>query len=98
IPYSHAELESQTVFDREAGHYLLMVFGRDQNRRVHSCSIHVDIKDGKLWIRWDGIEYGMARELMDAGVPPEDIVLAFRAPERPGEPPMTAASLLALQH
>jgi hypothetical protein len=93
IPYSHGSLESETVFDREADRYLLMVLGRDGKRRAHGCVIHVDIKDGKLWIHRDGIEYGMARELMDAGVPPEDIVLAFRPPDSPGEPPATAASV-----
>jgi hypothetical protein len=95
IPYAHGALESETVFDREADRYLLMVVGRDGKRRAHGCTIHVDIKDGKLWIHRDGIEYGMARELMDAGVPPEDIVLAFRAPERLGELPPTAAAARA---
>jgi hypothetical protein len=41
----------------------------------------VDIINGKFWIQRDGTEYGIARELVDAGVPKEQIVLAFRAPE-----------------
>jgi hypothetical protein len=38
----------------------------------------VDLVDGKLWIQRDGLEHGIARELVAAGVPKEHIVLAFR--------------------
>jgi hypothetical protein len=95
IPYSHGELETQTVFDHASDHYLLMVLGREGNRRVHGCVVHIDVKDGKVWIRRDGTDPGIARELMAAGIPPEDIVLAFRLPDSPGEPFPTAASVLA---
>lgn len=81
IPYSHGELRSVTVFDRQADHYLLMVLGREGTKRVHGCLVHVDIEDGRFFIRRDGTEYSIARELMDAGVPAQDVVLAFRLPE-----------------
>jgi hypothetical protein len=80
IPFSHGELQLQTVFDRESDHYLLIVLGRDGGRRVHDCLIHIDIVDGKIWIQRDGTEYGIAKELLDAGVPREDIILGFRSP------------------
>jgi hypothetical protein len=41
----------------------------------------VDIINGKIWIQRDGTEYGVARELVDAGVPKSQIVLGFRPPE-----------------
>jgi hypothetical protein len=94
IPYSHGELETQTVFDRASDHYLLMVLGREGIRRVHGCIAHIDIKDGKVWIRRDGTDPGMARELMAAGIPPEDIVLAFRLPDTPEGTFPTVASAL----
>lgn len=40
----------------------------------------LSIKDGKFWIHWDGTEEGIATELVEMGVPKEDIVLAFHAP------------------
>jgi hypothetical protein len=80
-PYSHADIDRQAVFDRQSDHYLLMIVGREGVRRVHGCIIHMDIINGKIWIQRDGTEYGMARELLDAGVPKEHIVLAFRSPE-----------------
>ena len=42
--------------------------------------MHMDIKDGKIWIQHDGTEIGVANELVELGVPKEDIVLAYHAP------------------
>ncbi|MBV8129252.1 MAG: XisI protein [Planctomycetaceae bacterium] len=81
IPYAHGDIELQTIFDREKDHYVLMLVGRDGVRRVHGCLVHVDIRGGKLWIQRDGTERGVARELLEAGVPKDHIVLAFRSPE-----------------
>ncbi|MBL8186769.1 MAG: XisI protein [Acidobacteria bacterium] len=81
IPYSHGDLKSVTVFDQESDHYLMMAHGWEGKRRVHDCMIHVDIIDGKFWIQYDGTEYGIAAKLREAGVPREQIVIAFQSPE-----------------
>lgn len=81
IPYAHGDVQRQTVFDRSGDHYLLVLVGRDGRQRVHGCLVHVDLIDGKFWIQRGGTEYGVARELLDAGVPREHIVLAFRSEE-----------------
>jgi hypothetical protein len=81
VPYAYGEIQIQTVFDRESDHYLLMLVGWHGIRRVHGCLVHVDLIDGRIWIQRDGTEYGIARELIDAGVPREQIVLGFRSPE-----------------
>ncbi|WP_332989646.1 XisI protein [Microcoleus sp. A006_D1] len=49
-------------------------------RRYYGCVVHIDIQDGKIWIQHDGTEIGVANELVDLGVPKQDIVLAFQAP------------------
>jgi len=41
----------------------------------------VDIVNGKLWIRCDNTEDGIATELVAAGVPKGDIVLGFKSEE-----------------
>ena len=79
IPYSHGELTCETVFDRSQDRYLLMTFGRDRDKRVHFTLAHIDIVDGKIWIRWDRTEEGIATELVALGVPKEDIVLGFKS-------------------
>ncbi|MEB3281320.1 MAG: XisI protein [Lyngbya sp.] len=81
VPYAYGEIEFETVFDREQDRYLLMLVGRDGDRRVHGCLIHVDIINGKFWIQRDGTEQGIATDLLEAGIPKDKIVLAFHPPE-----------------
>lgn len=80
VPYAYGEIQTQTVFDREGDHYLLVTVGWDR-RRVHGCLVHIDIIDGKLWIQRDGTEQGIAKDLEAAGVAKDRIVLAFHSPE-----------------
>ena len=77
---SAEQVEVQTVFDRERNHYLLLYSGWTDEHRTRGCVLHVDIKDGKIWIQHDGTEVGIANELVARGVPKNDIVLAFHAP------------------
>jgi hypothetical protein len=42
--------------------------------------MHIDIKDGKIWIQHDGTEVGIATLLLEQGVPANDIVLGFHTP------------------
>ncbi|MDF2387286.1 XisI protein [Nostoc ellipsosporum NOK] len=74
--------EVELIFDTERHHYQVVHLGwkEEQLQRVYGCIIHVDIKDGKIWIQRDGTEVGVANELVAAGVPKQDIVLGFHAP------------------
>jgi hypothetical protein len=44
--------------------------------------LHIDIINHKLWIQHDGTEEGVAVDLVAAGIPKEQIVLAFRTLEQ----------------
>lgn len=79
---SHDQLETKLIADREQDDYVLMTIGWATRGRVHDVFGHVHLKDGKIWIEEDGTEKGFAVEFMEAGVPKEDIVLAFYRPER----------------
>ncbi len=57
-----------------------MILGWEEVRQVHGCIIHVEIIEGKIWIHRDGTEDGIARELLEAGIPKECIVLGFKSP------------------
>jgi hypothetical protein len=74
---SHGEIETEAVVDRERDHYEVMHVGWDRFRRVHGSVVHIDIIDGKVWIQYDGTTRPVAEELIAAGIPKEDIVLAF---------------------
>ena len=75
------EFQFETIFDDAAGRYALMMQGWRGCKRFHACIIHLDIKDGKIWIEYDGTQYGIAGELLNVGVPKDKIVLAFKSPE-----------------
>jgi hypothetical protein len=77
---SHGEIESYTVFDTEHDRYQVISAGWHKDERIYGCSVHMDIKDGKIWIQYDGTEIGFADELVKLGVPREDIVLAYHSP------------------
>ena len=81
IPYAHGDICTEAVFDRENDRYLLVNVGWDSGRRVHGSLVHIDIIDGKLWIQRDGLEEGVATELIAAGIPRENMVLAVHPPE-----------------
>jgi hypothetical protein len=81
LPYANGNLENMVVADTEGDHYLLLIEGWDGERRVHSCLVHIDIINGKLWIQRDNTEDGIALDLEAAGVPKDHIVLGFRSAE-----------------
>jgi serine/threonine protein kinase len=74
------EYDVQTIFDTLHDHYQLLHVGWRNNRRDFGCILHLDIKDGKIWIQHDGTEEGIANQLVEMGVPKQDIVLAFHEP------------------
>jgi hypothetical protein len=74
---SEAAIESQLIFDTEHDHYLLLDIGWEELKRVYNCFIHLDIKDGKIWIQRNMTEADLAKELVELGVPKEDIVLGL---------------------
>ncbi len=76
-----AEVESLLAFDEERDQYLWLQVGWEQQRRLHGVTVHVRLRDGKIWIEQDWTEEGIATDLLRAGVRREDLVLAFQEPE-----------------
>jgi hypothetical protein len=75
------QVEVFKVLDREHDHYLLMRDGWLHPGRYYGCVLHFEIRDEKIWIRHDGIEHGIANDLVEHGVLRQDIVLAFHPPD-----------------
>lgn len=73
---AYGEVEVQTIFDTEDDHYQLVHVGWRDKKRQYGCLAHVDIKNEKIWVQYDGTEAGIADELVELGVPHSDIVLA----------------------
>ncbi len=78
---SVGEIEVEVVLDEVNDHYELIHTGWTGPYRVEGAVLHMDIREGKIWIQHDGTEIGIAEELVEAGVPRTQIVLAFKHPD-----------------
>ncbi len=74
------DMETFLIVDEAKGHYMWMNLGWQNGERVTGMTVYVRLKDGKFWIEEDWTENGIATDLVEAGVPKEDIVLAFHDP------------------
>jgi len=74
-------METRLIFDDERDEYLWLQIGWPPQNRVYGTTLHVRLQNGKIWIEQDWTEDGIATELVEAGVPKSDIVLAFHEPE-----------------
>ena len=75
------DVQIEVIFDESNDHYELIYSGWNGPYRIHGSVLHLDIREGKIWIQHDGTERGVAEELVEAGIPHQQIVLAFKSPE-----------------
>ncbi len=77
---SDDQVEVQLIFDSEHDHYQWMNVGWQQFNRIYRCVMHIDIKDGKIWLQQNLTDQDPAVELVKMGVPREDIILGLQPP------------------
>jgi len=77
---ANGEIEVIPIFNKEANSYQIIHMGWDNRHRIYGCTVHIDIKDDKVWIQNDNTEVGIANELVYKGIPKKDIVLGYQAP------------------
>src|SRR5262245_25231746 len=75
------EVQIEVIFDETNDHYELMYAGWNGPYRIRGSVLHIDIRQEKVWIQYDGTEDGIAEELVKAGIPHDRIVLAFKPPD-----------------
>ena len=74
------DIDSELIIDRERNHFLVMNVGWKDKSPVYNTIIHIDIKDGKVWVQQDWTDAVIVDRLMEKGIAQEDIVLGFLAP------------------
>ncbi|MBD2189172.1 XisI protein [Pseudanabaena mucicola] len=75
------QVQVELILDEKRDRYLLVETGWQNGYRIYGTLLHIDLINGKLWIQHDGTEEGIADELVAAGIPKKQIVLAFKPPE-----------------
>ncbi len=81
LPYRYQNRQHKLIVSDDHKDYLLMTMGWEDDVKVHGCLVHLEIINDKIWIHRDGLEDGIANDLVAAGIPKNDIVLAFHPPE-----------------
>lgn len=76
----HPLVEREQVIDEKNDHYEVLSVGWNGSDRIHNSVVHIDIRNGKIWIQRDNTEEGVANRFVEWGVPKQDIVLAFHSP------------------
>ena len=77
---AYGKFEVETVFDTQRDRYQIVHFGWHHQRWVHQCIIHLDILNEKVWIFNNSTEHDIGADLVELGVPKQDIVLGFYPP------------------
>lgn len=75
------QVDDHTLFDEVHDRYMLFRTGWWNQERINSVTLYLRLHNGKIYIEEDWTEEGIATDLLQAGVPREDIVLAFHPPE-----------------
>ncbi len=73
-------VDTELIFDTVRHGYQLVHVGWHEDRRIYGCILHLDIKDGKIWLQHNGTENDIPAELVEMGVAKTDIVVGFHSP------------------
>jgi hypothetical protein len=73
-------MECFLIADDENGQYLWKTIGWEKDKHVDLTTVYIRLKNDKIYIEEDWTEEGIATDLLRAGIPKKDIVLAFHEP------------------
>ena len=79
-PHPTPGVDLELLLDDTYANYMLIHVGWFKQERNRDITLYLRVKEGKIWIEEDWLEQGVATDLLAAGVPKEDIVLAFQSP------------------
>ena len=74
---SHGEIRLDVVVDETHDRYALLQVGWDRGRRVRGLLLYIAVADDKVYVEYDGIEQGITEDLLDRGVPEDDLVFPY---------------------
>ncbi|MCU0569127.1 MAG: XisI protein [Oculatellaceae cyanobacterium Prado106] len=73
-------IDSVLALDEVRDHYFWFQVGWDLTGRTCGSTVYIRIHNDKVWVEEDLIEDGIVGDLLQAGIPKEDIVLGFQHP------------------
>jgi hypothetical protein len=79
---NQAGVQECVAFDENRDHYFWFSVGWNGKQRDFGVTVYLRMENDKIWIEEDWTKQGIANDLLEAGVPPEDIVLGFQHPSK----------------
>ncbi|MBD2624392.1 XisI protein [Microcystis flos-aquae FACHB-1344] len=67
-------LKITPVCDPESGHFLIIMTGWEKEAWINTILFHARLLKNKIVIEDDNLEEGLTTTLIQAGIPPEDII------------------------
>jgi hypothetical protein len=77
----NSEIESLQVFDDDHQQYMLVSTGWTPKTREHVIIFHARVREGKIWIEWDGTAPSITEALIERGIPVKQIVFNWHDPD-----------------
>jgi len=74
---SHGNIRLDPLIDETNKRFSIMQVGWDRGRRVRGNILYIVIHNDKVIIEYDGLEHGIFNDLIKAGIPESEIILAY---------------------
>jgi hypothetical protein len=73
-------VKNKVIADVKNNSFQLLRIGWEKEKFIFSVVFHFDIIDGKVWFQRNITENEVVDELVELGIPPNDIILGFQPP------------------
>jgi hypothetical protein len=85
-------LQNRIIADKQQNAFVMIAFGwQNEESYTHLLCFHIEIINGKVWVRENNTEALIVNELIEKGVAAEDIILGFIESETPEYQHLAAA-------
>ncbi len=85
-------LQNRIIADTQQNAFVMIAFGwQNEESYTHLLCFHIEIINGKVWVRENNTEALIVNELIEKGVAAEDIILGFIESETPEYQHLAAA-------
>jgi hypothetical protein len=75
-----SNIDTLLTADDERGVYLILRTGWQAKERVQRILIYIRLINNRVYVEEDWTDFDVVGRLLDAGIPQEDVVLAFHHP------------------
>ncbi len=77
---ANGQIKTHAVCDSVNDEYMVVDAGWNENgRRIYDVVLHFRLQDGTIYVERDNTDAEVVKELLEAGVGQEDIILAFNS-------------------